>query len=191
MATAGMSDRYRLTENVTIGVLAQFDWAKDDRGALLSEASGNGRMIGPYLSARIHDNIYLDLRAAWGRSDNDISAAGASGSFDTARWLVKGTLAGNWVYGRTRPWRITLSRDRLPHRKRRRLHQLRWNLRSRSGCFARPSAIRARDWLRFAHDEDRGLQTCGSLSCADGKVIRGIHLSALNNTAYYTASLTP
>ena len=31
-------------------------------------------MIGPYLSARIHDNIYLDLRAAWGRSTNDLDA---------------------------------------------------------------------------------------------------------------------
>jgi len=99
---------YRLTENMIAGILAQFDWAKDDSGVLLSKASGNGWMIGPYLSARIHDNIYLDLRAAWGRSDNDISVAGASGSFDTSRWLVKGTLAGNWVY---EVWRITPSAE--------------------------------------------------------------------------------
>jgi len=99
---------YRVAENMIVGVLAQFDWAKDDSGVLASTVDGNGWMIGPYLSARVHDNIYLDVRAAWGRSSNDIDVAGASGSFDTSRWLVKGTLAGNWAYD---AWRITPSAE--------------------------------------------------------------------------------
>ena len=63
---------------------------------------------GPYLSARIHENIYLDLRAAWGRSSNDVDARHGDRGFDTSRWLVKGTLAGNWFYG---AWRFTPSAE--------------------------------------------------------------------------------
>jgi outer membrane autotransporter protein len=99
---------YRLAENMIVGVLAQFDWAKDDSGVLASKVDGNGWMIGPYLSARIHDNIYFDLRAAWGRSNNDLTLDDVTGGFDTSRWLVKGTLAGNWQYD---AWRITPSAE--------------------------------------------------------------------------------
>jgi outer membrane autotransporter protein len=95
---------YRVAENMIVGVLAQFDWSKDDSGVLNSKVDGNGWMIGPYMSAQIHENIYFDLRAAWGRSDNDLTIGTATGAFDTSRWLVKGTLAGNWVYD---TWRIT------------------------------------------------------------------------------------
>ncbi|MDH4983782.1 autotransporter outer membrane beta-barrel domain-containing protein [Hyphomicrobium sp. D-2] len=99
---------YRVTENMIVGVLAQFDWAKDEIGALQSKIDGNGWMIGPYMSARVHQNIYLDVRAAWGRSSNDLALAGTTGAFDTSRWLVQGTLAGNWAYD---AWRITPSAD--------------------------------------------------------------------------------
>ncbi|MEO8421148.1 MAG: autotransporter outer membrane beta-barrel domain-containing protein [Hyphomicrobium sp.] len=95
---------YRVAENMIVGVLAQFDWAKDDSGVLASKVDGNGWMIGPYMSAQIHQNIYFDLRAAWGRSDNDLTIGTTTGAFDTSRWLVKGTLAGNWMYD---AWRIT------------------------------------------------------------------------------------
>lgn len=99
---------YRVAENMIVGVLAQFDWSADDSGALASKVDGNGWMIGPYMSARIHDHIYLDLRAAWGRSSNDLTLGTATGDFDTSRWLVKGTLAGNWAYD---AWRITPSAE--------------------------------------------------------------------------------
>ena len=99
---------YRVADNIIVGVLAQFDWAKDSSSVLASKVDGNGWLVGPYMSARIHENIYLDLRAAWGQSSNDIDVAGATGSFDTSRWLVKGTLAGNWMY---ESWRITPSAE--------------------------------------------------------------------------------
>jgi outer membrane autotransporter protein len=99
---------YHVAENMIAGILAQFDSAKDDSNVLASQVSGNGWMVGPYLSARVHDNIYLDLRAAWGRSDNDLALGATTGSFDTSRWLVKGTLAGNWTYD---AWRITPSAE--------------------------------------------------------------------------------
>ena len=99
---------YRVTENMIVGALVQFDWAKDDSGVLASKVDGNGWMIGPYLSAQVHENIYFDLRAAWGRSNNDLTLGTTTGGFDTSRWLVKGTLAGNWVHD---AWRITPSAE--------------------------------------------------------------------------------
>lgn len=99
---------YRITPDMIIGGLVQFDWAKDESGVLSSDVDGHGWMVGPYLSARVHENIYFDLRAAWGRSNNDIDVAGASGSFDTTRWLVRGALAGNWYHD---AWRITPSAE--------------------------------------------------------------------------------
>lgn len=99
---------YRVSQNMIVGMLGQFDWAKDESDALSSKVEGDGWMIGPYLSAQIHQNIYFDLRAAWGQSSNDLTLGTTTGDFDTSRWLVKGTLAGNWVYG---GWRITPSAE--------------------------------------------------------------------------------
>jgi outer membrane autotransporter protein len=99
---------YRVARNMIVGVVAQFDWAKDDSGVLGSSVDGNGWMVGPYMSMQVHENVYFDLRASWGRSDNDLNIGTTTGSFDTSRWLVKGTLAGNWVYD---AWRITPSAE--------------------------------------------------------------------------------
>ena len=65
-------------------------------------------MIGPYLSVQVHENIYFDLRASWGRSSNDMTLGTTTGSFDTSRWLVKGTLSGNWMHD---AWRFTPSAE--------------------------------------------------------------------------------
>lgn len=99
---------YRITPDMIIGGLVQFDWAKDKSNVLLSKVDGSGWMIGPYVSARIHESMYFDFRAAWGRSSNNIDVAGASGSFDTYRWLVRGALTGNWQF---EAWRITPSAE--------------------------------------------------------------------------------
>jgi outer membrane autotransporter protein len=99
---------YRVTENMIVGALVQFDWAKDESGVLASKIDGTGWMIGPYMSMQVHENIYFDLRASWGRSNNDLTLGTVTGGFDTSRWLVKGTLAGNWVHD---AWRITPSAE--------------------------------------------------------------------------------
>jgi outer membrane autotransporter protein len=99
---------YRVTEDLIVGAMLQLDWSKDETGALDTTIDGNGWMIGPYLSARVHENLYLDLRAAWGRSSNDMVLGTTTGGFDTSRWLVKGTLAGNWMH---EAWRFTPSAE--------------------------------------------------------------------------------
>jgi outer membrane autotransporter protein len=101
---------YRITPAMIIGALAQFDWATDASDVFTSKVSGNGWMLGPYLSARVHGNVYVDLRAAWGRSANSYTHANTEtvSDFDTSRWLIKGTLAGNWIYD---AWRLTPSAE--------------------------------------------------------------------------------
>jgi outer membrane autotransporter protein len=61
-------------------------------------------MVGPYAAIRLVHGVYLDLRAAWGQSDNGITVAGDSGTFDTDRWLARANLTGTWRSG---PWRFT------------------------------------------------------------------------------------
>jgi outer membrane autotransporter protein len=99
---------YRVTPDMIVGALVQLDWSKDDSTVLASKVDGNGWMAGPYISARVHENIYLDLRAAWGRSTNDLTLGATTGGFDTSRWLLKGTLAGNWMHD---AWRLTPSAE--------------------------------------------------------------------------------
>jgi outer membrane autotransporter protein len=99
---------YRVAQNMIVGALVQFDWSKDDSAVLASKVDGNGWMIGPYVSMQVHDNIFFDLRAAWGRSTNDLTLDTVTGGFDTSRWLVKGALAGNWYYD---AWRFTPSAE--------------------------------------------------------------------------------
>ena len=80
---------------VMLGFLGQVDWIDDKIGSLSAEIDGLGWMVGPYATARLTPDLYLDMRAAWGRSDNDINISGMTGSFDTSRWLIDGQLTGN------------------------------------------------------------------------------------------------
>ena len=99
---------YRITPDIIVGGLMQWDWSKDEADAITTKVDGTGWMLGPYVSARVHENVYVDLRAAWGSSWNDLNAGATSASFDTTRWLVKGTVSGNWMHD---AWRITPSAE--------------------------------------------------------------------------------
>jgi len=101
---------YRVTPDLIIGALVQFDWAKDKSEVYTSQVDGSGWMAGPYLSARVLGNIYIDLRAAWGGSSNDLTHTNTqiTAGFDTSRWLVKSTLTGNWAWD---CWRLTPSAE--------------------------------------------------------------------------------
>ena len=67
---------HKLSDNAAIGFMAQFDHINQDDG-LLGTATGNGWLAGPYAVARVPGReLYFDARALWGRSSNDITAAG-------------------------------------------------------------------------------------------------------------------
>ncbi|UXN68577.1 autotransporter outer membrane beta-barrel domain-containing protein [Devosia neptuniae] len=76
----------------------QFDFASRnfDGGA---KASGTGWLAGPYLTARLSDNLYLDLLAAGGQSSNTISPSGSyEDDFDATRYLLSAALQGQWSH---------------------------------------------------------------------------------------------
>lgn len=84
------------------GLLVQADWMDDAIGSTDSDTDGTGWMAGPYATVRLAPNLFFDIRAAWGQSDNDTNVAGVTGNFDTQRWLVHGRLTGNVQRGDTR-----------------------------------------------------------------------------------------
>ncbi len=84
--------------SMIVGFLGQVDWMDDKIGIADAAIEGIGWMIGPYATARLTPELFLDLRGAWGRSDNDIEAGAAKGSFDTTRWLLSGRLTGNFKH---------------------------------------------------------------------------------------------
>ena len=100
---------YRISDRLLFGVLVQLDSTKQTSDTLVAKVKGNGWMSGPYLSARLPQNLFFDLRAAAGRStSNDLNIAGVTGNFDTTRWLVIGQLSGDWRNG---AWRFTPMTD--------------------------------------------------------------------------------
>ncbi|MEW5963810.1 MAG: autotransporter domain-containing protein [Pseudomonadota bacterium] len=102
---------YAIAPGILVGALVQIDDTREDVDSvgLAGEVEGTGWMAGPYVGIRLLDNLFLDARAAWGTSSNDIWLADAvagrrSGSFDTDRWLASANLTGNYQYG---AWRLS------------------------------------------------------------------------------------
>ena len=92
---------YLVHPGLLIGALVQIDWMDESSSTLGRNADGRGWMAGPYLSARLTQNLYFDARALWGRSSNHIDPLGAyTDSFEaTARWPPPSSRAG----GRSAP----------------------------------------------------------------------------------------
>jgi outer membrane autotransporter protein len=96
---------YQIMPGLMIGALMQFDFADEVSGPLGSNVEGNGWMAGPYMSARLTDNLFFDARAAWGRSDNSISPFGTyTDNTDGERWMARAGLTGEW---RSDRWRFS------------------------------------------------------------------------------------
>jgi outer membrane autotransporter protein len=97
---------YMVTRSLMVGLLVQHDWMRDRSQLFLlptSTIEGQGTMAGPYVSGRLSQNLFFDARAAWGLSDNRINPFGTyQDSFATNRWLARGNLTGNWVFGNFR-----------------------------------------------------------------------------------------
>jgi outer membrane autotransporter protein len=94
---------YLLTPQLLIGTLVQFDDTEQDFATASESASTTGWMAGPYATMRLPSSLFLQVRAAWGQSDNEINLGQGPEAFDTDRWLVKGTLLGQWRWG---PWQL-------------------------------------------------------------------------------------
>lgn len=88
---------YLVSDDVLIGGLIQIDQFNHD-GSLntAGAAEGDGWLAGPYVTARLSDNLYGDVRVAWGKSNNSVSPLGTYvDAFDTERLLFSGSLIGD------------------------------------------------------------------------------------------------
>ncbi len=89
---------YLLTDDLLVGGVVQLDQIdqEGDRNGL-GAADGNGYMIGPYVTARLQENLFVDARAAIGQSENTISPLGTyKDQFETDRALVEASVFGDW-----------------------------------------------------------------------------------------------
>src|SRR5436190_8464156 len=95
---------YVLNPSLLVGALIQFDSLRQTSQQLSSDVTGRGWMAGPYATVRLSDNVFLQGRAAWGRSSNEVSPYMTyADEFQSERWLVSSTLTGRWRYG---PWQL-------------------------------------------------------------------------------------
>ncbi len=91
---------YVVSTRLLVGVLVQYDSMQQSSDEEHYKIEGNGWMAGPYATARLTDNVFLQGRAAWGSSSNTVSPFNTySDEFGTDRWLVDGRLTGRWQYG--------------------------------------------------------------------------------------------
>ena len=98
---------YLVNQRLSFGVMAHADRASA-RIDSYSEVSGNGWMVGPYLSAEVAEDLFFSGRVAWGQSRNSTSIDVFSdntewlGDFGTERFLARGALYGSYEMGRAR-----------------------------------------------------------------------------------------
>ena len=88
---------YRVDESLAFGVLAQFDRTNENNGPAGSGVDSSGWMVGPYLVARLNEDLVFDARVSWGQSDGDFATGAA---FNTERWLARGQFSGDFKLGR-------------------------------------------------------------------------------------------
>ncbi len=66
-----------------------------------ARTEGKGWMVGPYVTARLQENLYLDARVSGGRSNNDVTPVNTyTDSFTSTRWLADISLTGEFIQGR-------------------------------------------------------------------------------------------
>ncbi|MCP3999879.1 MAG: autotransporter outer membrane beta-barrel domain-containing protein [Gammaproteobacteria bacterium] len=96
---------YRFTDELLIGLLGQYDWLESSSKGMGSQVEGDGWMVGPYFVYRLKEALIMDVRVAWGQSDNKINPIGTYwDNFDGKRWQLEGNLSGNFKEGN---WHIT------------------------------------------------------------------------------------
>jgi hypothetical protein len=95
-ALASMGAEYRFSDSLLAGVALYGDWMSQSSGD--GETSGQGYLIGPYISVGLGDNLTFDASLLYGQSWNESSAVmfgeTFSGDFDTTRWAAKAKLEG-------------------------------------------------------------------------------------------------
>lgn len=98
---------YRYSKDLLIGVMAEVDNTDHESSVLNYKAESNGWMLGPYLVKRFENKLILDLYAAWGEGNNEISPFNTyKDDYDSERFIFSGNLTGSYDRGN---WHINPS----------------------------------------------------------------------------------
>jgi hypothetical protein len=96
MATVGAD--YLINKDLLVGGFVQIDRMTQSFDTDSASVEGTGWLAGPYMTTRLTEHLFLDVLAGAGTSSNLISPFGTyEDSFDATRWLVSGTLQGQWT----------------------------------------------------------------------------------------------
>lgn len=90
-----------VSENLLVGIAAQFDYAEENDTTAGYSGKGYGLMIGPYLAGRINQtNLRYEAQASIGGSYNEVSPTGVfTDGYHTTRWSARGKLEGSLKRG--------------------------------------------------------------------------------------------
>lgn len=87
---------YLVNPDLLVGLGLQFDHAQAS-GPGGASISGDGYMVGPYMTARIHENLFFDARLAWGEAKNKVSPFGTyTDNVNSERWLATAAIVGEF-----------------------------------------------------------------------------------------------
>ena len=87
-----------VNRSLLVGTYVQFDSMRQNSLSQLNSIEGTGWMIGPYATARLSENVFLQGRAAWGLSNNIVSPfLTYSDEFRSERWLTASLFQG-WTW---------------------------------------------------------------------------------------------
>ncbi len=91
---------YVLSRSLLVGTFVQLDSMQQRSTSKANDVRGTGWMAGPYATLRLSENVFWQVRGAWGQSSNKVSPfLTYTDSFDSTRWLVSSTLSGRWRSG--------------------------------------------------------------------------------------------
>ncbi len=89
---------YLVTDNLLVGVGVQGDWL--DMNTASGSLDSSGWLAGPYATARLSSNLYLDARIAWGGASFDVSPFGTyTDRVSSDRTLYSAALIGAFEMG--------------------------------------------------------------------------------------------
>ena len=96
-STASLGADYLVSSDLLAGVFVQADHLSQSTATDTASVSGTGWLAGPYATARLGQNLYLDILAAAGTSSNTVNPYGTySDTFDATRWMLSTALQGEW-----------------------------------------------------------------------------------------------
>ncbi|MEL6533701.1 MAG: autotransporter outer membrane beta-barrel domain-containing protein, partial [Pseudomonadota bacterium] len=96
-----MGADFLVAPDVMLGFAASLDSYRQEDIASSDDYSGTGWLLGPIVTARVHQNLYFDARLAYGQASNDVERAAGEDSFNSHRRLAEFALIGDFQRGAT------------------------------------------------------------------------------------------